>query len=101
YQWHQGLTGTLNPIGGATSSTFTTGPLTSQTSYWVAVSSPNGTTMSNTAEVAVTFTDPHSTIQTLTSGLSVILAAHIVDLRNRIDARRALAGQPPVVWGET
>jgi hypothetical protein len=49
----------------------------------------------------VTFTDSHSTIPTLTTGQSVILAAHIVDLRNRINARRALAGQGPVVWGET
>ena len=46
YQWHQGLTGVVNPIGGATSSPFVTPPLTGQTNYWVSVSNACGSVAS-------------------------------------------------------
>ena len=51
--------------------------------------------------MSVTFTDPHSTIQTLTTGLTIVLAAHIVELRHRIDAVRVAHALPPVAWAET
>jgi hypothetical protein len=39
YQWYRGMTGdTSNPIAGATSSTFTSSPLTQDQRYWVRVS---------------------------------------------------------------
>lgn len=52
YQWYKGATGnTSNPVGGATSSSYTTPVLTATTSYWVQVSDSNGSTNSNTAVV--------------------------------------------------
>ncbi|MDP9192472.1 MAG: hypothetical protein M3P06_12300 [Acidobacteriota bacterium] len=56
YQWYAGNGGdTSNPIGGATSSNYTTPPLTSTTSYWVRVGSctPAQTTNSTTITVTV------------------------------------------------
>jgi uncharacterized repeat protein (TIGR03803 family) len=54
YQWYVGPTGTTTtPIAGATSSSYTTAPLTSTTSYWVRVSNVSGTADSNTATIAV------------------------------------------------
>jgi subtilisin family serine protease len=100
YQWHQGPSGMTNPIGGATASSFTTPALNGQTDYWVSVSNANGSTGSNTAHVSVTFTDPHSSVQTLTTGLTIILAAHIVELRNRINAVLIAHSQPTISWAE-
>jgi hypothetical protein len=101
YQWHQAASSTLNPIPGATSSTYVTPALNSQTNYWVSVSNTNGSSASSTASVSVTFTDPHSTAPTLTTGLTVVLAAHIVELRTRINAVLAAHGQPTITWAET
>lgn len=58
YQWYVGTTGdTANPVSGATSSSFTTPPLTTTTtSYWVRVSNTTGTDDSQTATVTVTVT---------------------------------------------
>jgi subtilisin family serine protease len=101
YQWYQGLTGTLNPIGGATSSTYVTPPLDGQTNYWVRVSNTNGSVASSTAKVSVTFTELHSTDQTLTTGLTVVLAAHILELRARINAVLTAHSLPTITWAET
>ena len=54
YQWYVGPAGTTtSPVGGATSSSYTTPALTSTTSYWVKVSNPFGTANSTTATIAI------------------------------------------------
>jgi hypothetical protein len=59
YQWYVGASGvTTNPIGGATSSSFTTPALTTTTSYWVSVKDANGTAYSGTATITVTTMGP-------------------------------------------
>ena len=100
YQWHQGLTGTLSPIAGATSSTFVTPPLDGTANYWVRVSNSNASVDSTTATVSVTFSDPtHSfTDSILTTGLSIIRAVHILELRTRIDVLRNAAGLGNFPW---
>lgn len=52
YQWYRGYSPlTFSPIAGATSATFTTGPVLEQQEYWVRVSNPCGTVDSVTAIV--------------------------------------------------
>jgi Zn-dependent metalloprotease/fibronectin type 3 domain-containing protein len=59
YQWYQGTSGnTASPIGGATSSGYTTPALAATTSYWVRVSNGCGVANSNTATVTVSGTVP-------------------------------------------
>ncbi len=54
YQWYRGATGaTGDPIAGATSASYTTGALTSTTSFWVRVTSSCGSADSATATVTV------------------------------------------------
>jgi hypothetical protein len=90
YQWHLGPSGVVNPIPGATASTFVTPPLNGLANYWVRVSNTNGNADSSAATVAVTFTDAtHSfTDSTLTTGLTLVRAVHVQELRSRIDALR-------------
>jgi hypothetical protein len=102
YQWYQGDSGgTASPIGAATASNYVTPPLDGQTNYWVSVSNPNGSTFSSTANISVQFTDPHSADPTLTTGLTIVLAGHIVDLRDRINAILTAHSQATIVWAET
>jgi len=102
YQWYQGVSGgTANPIGGATASTYVTPPLDAHTNYWVSVSNVNGSTFSDTANISVQFTDTHSADPTLTTGLSVVLAGHIVNLRDRINAILTAHSQSTFTWDET
>jgi hypothetical protein len=55
YQWYLGSSGTTTgPIGGATSSSYTTPALTSTTSYWVRVSNAYGMADSSSATITVT-----------------------------------------------
>jgi len=57
YQWYQGISGNpSNPISGATSSLYTTNPLTRTTNYWVRVSNTYGNTDSDTATITVLLT---------------------------------------------
>ena len=54
YQWYVGASGnTASPIGGATSSSYTTPALTTATSYWVRVSNAGGQANSNTATISI------------------------------------------------
>jgi hypothetical protein len=54
FQWYRGSTGdTSNPIAGATSTSYNTGPLKQTASYWVRLTSPFGTTDSNTATLTI------------------------------------------------
>jgi hypothetical protein len=54
YQWFVGASGvTINPIAGATQSSFTTPALTATTSYWVRVANAAGATNSATATITV------------------------------------------------
>jgi uncharacterized protein YjiK len=54
FQWYLGNSGdTANPIGGATSSSFTTPVLTTTSSYWVRATNSGGPVNSNTATVSV------------------------------------------------
>lgn len=54
YQWYVGASGTMaTPIGGATSSIYTTPALTTTTSYWARVTDANATADSATATVTV------------------------------------------------
>ncbi len=59
YQWYLGTSGTTtSPIGGATAASYTTPTLNSNTSYWVKVTNPNGSSDSATATVTVSFAPP-------------------------------------------
>ena len=54
YQWYVGASGnTASPIGGATSSSYTTPPLTTATSYWVRVLNLYGIADSITATITM------------------------------------------------
>ncbi|HEV7923454.1 MAG TPA: hypothetical protein VGR02_21940 [Thermoanaerobaculia bacterium] len=54
YQWYSGYTGsTLFPLSGGNGRTFTTGPITDTTSYWVRVSNACGSVDSRTVNVTV------------------------------------------------
>jgi hypothetical protein len=53
YQWFQGNAGDTSTPVGTDASTFTTPPLTAQTSFWVRISSACGSADSQTATVAV------------------------------------------------
>ena len=54
YQWYSGPSGdTSSPIGGATSSSYTTPPFSTAANYWVRVSNPYGTTDSSTATILI------------------------------------------------
>lgn len=53
-QWYRGTSGvTTQPIAGATSSSFTTPPLTASASYWARASSISGSTNSTTSVITV------------------------------------------------
>ena len=59
YQWYQGTSGnTASPIGGATSSSYTTPALAASASYWVKVSNACGFKNSNTSTVTVSSSVP-------------------------------------------
>ncbi|MEO5712633.1 MAG: hypothetical protein ABIT37_04020, partial [Luteolibacter sp.] len=54
YQWYAGLTGDVTqPIGGATSSAFTTPPLAASANYWVRTTGSSGSADSRAARIAV------------------------------------------------
>ncbi|MEO6238458.1 MAG: FG-GAP-like repeat-containing protein [Vicinamibacterales bacterium] len=54
YQWYSGTSpGTASPIGGATSSSYTTPPLSHIASYWVRVTTPYGGVDSSSAIISV------------------------------------------------
>ncbi len=54
YQWYQGMVGDRsNPIGGASSSTYETPPLTTDTNYWVEATNVVGVVASNQVVVIV------------------------------------------------
>jgi hypothetical protein len=54
YQWYAGLSGDVsNPIGGATSSSYTTPALVAAANYWVRVTNGAGATNSNTAAISI------------------------------------------------
>jgi hypothetical protein len=100
YQWHLGPSGVVNPIPGATASTFVTAPLVGLATYWVRVSNSNGSADSSAATVSVTFTDAtHSfSDSTLTTGVSSVRAVHILELRTRIDAQRIASALGGFAW---
>lgn len=91
YQWYAGPSGiTSNPIAGATSSTYTTPPVTATTNFWVRVTDTLGGTVDSSTATLTPYRP--STIEVLSAGVSVIRAAHIEELRTRIDALRARLG---------
>jgi hypothetical protein len=97
YQWYVGTSGTTsNPIGGATSTTYTTPALTTTTRYWVRVSNADGNADSNTAKISITFTD-----DPLISGVSVIRSVHIAELRTRVAALRSRFGLSVFTWTDS
>jgi uncharacterized protein YkwD len=83
FQWYSGTSGsTASPIGGATSSSFTTPSLTASTSYWVRVTNGAGTVDSMTATITISAPPPSATApavtsqplsQTISSGQSVTM----------------------------
>jgi hypothetical protein len=96
YQWYVGTSGdTSNPIAGATSSSYTTPPLTSPTRYWVRVTGPTGTVDSADALVTIAFTD-----DPIVAGVTIIQAVHVTELRTRIDAVRAKYGLAAFAYSE-
>ena len=68
-------------IVGATSSSYTTPALISNTRYWARVSSGSGYANSNAATISVAFTD-----SAMVSGTTVVKVVHFTELRNRINA---------------
>ncbi|HJT18207.1 MAG TPA: SBBP repeat-containing protein, partial [Thermoanaerobaculia bacterium] len=85
YQWYLGISGTTSsPVGGATSTSYTTPALINTTRYWVRVTGSSGSSDSNTATITIAFTD-----DPLTSGVSVVRAVHITELQTRINGLRA------------
>ena len=98
YQWYLGPSGTTSsPIGGATSSSFTTPPLTATASGWVSVSNAAGSADSDTVTITVVTYQPF-TDAVLTAGTSLIRAVHITELRTRIDALRTRFGLGAFGW---
>jgi hypothetical protein len=95
YQWYRGPAGrTDRPIAGATSPNFTSPPLAMSTDYWVRASNGFGPDAdSSTASILVAFAD-----DALNPGSSMIRAAHIAELRARIDALRVTYGLAPYPW---
>ncbi len=88
YQWYVGNTGnTSSPIGGATSNTYNTPPLTTTTRYWVRVTNGSGFANSSTAKISISFTD-----STLIVHATSVKRVHITELRTRIDALRLKYG---------
>jgi hypothetical protein len=80
YQWYRGNKGDLSsPVSGATSSSFTTPPVTTAQSYWVLVSNTCGSSESNTVTVTPTvcqapvITNQPPSIQPVNSGATVTL----------------------------
>jgi formylglycine-generating enzyme required for sulfatase activity len=77
YQWYQGESGdTSQPIQGATSQTYNSGALDSDTSYWVKVSNVAGSTNSETIRAAVGYPPEivsQPTSLTITSGNTATL----------------------------
>ena len=89
YQWYLGPSGSItNLIAGATSSSYTSPPLTSATSYWVRATNAKGSVDSATATLSPIFYQPF-TDDALTAGSSLVRAVHITELRSRIDALRS------------
>ena len=85
FQWYSGTSGaTASPIGGATSSSFTTPSLTATASYWVRVRNSAGTVDSTTATITISAPPPPSATapavtsqplsQTISSGQSVTVS---------------------------
>ena len=85
FQWYSGTSGaTASPIGGATSSSFTTPSLTATASYWVRVTNSAGTVDSTTATITISAPPPPSATapavtsqplsQTISSGQSVTVS---------------------------
>jgi len=70
FQWYLGASGDLsNPLSGETGASFTTPPVTANTSYWVRASNGNGIADSNTASISVVLSaDSSLTNLTLGSG---------------------------------
>ena len=86
YQWYRGHSGrTSVAITGATLPTYSPPTLTSTSRYWVRVMEDSIASDSETATVTVAFTD--SSLPNVP-----IKAAHIAELRTRIDALRARYG---------
>jgi bacillolysin len=94
YQWYSGTTGTTtNPVAGATSSSYTTPPLTSNRRYWARVSNVAGSADSNTATLTAAFTDTP-----LVAGVTAMRVVHINELRSRIDGVRVARGLTTYAW---
>lgn len=93
YQWYRGNSGnTTRPVIGAIASVYTTPPLIANTKYWVRVSNASGSVDSATALVTVAFSD-----STLTPGVPARVA-HLIELRERIDAARVARGLSVFLW---
>ncbi len=97
YEWFVGNAGTtIDPIAGATSSSYTPPALTTATSYWVRVANAYGSladSLTATMSLYQPFTD-----DTLTAESSVVRAVHLNELRTRIDALRVRFGLVPYAW---
>jgi hypothetical protein len=71
YQWFSGLSGdTANSVQGATAISFTTPALTATASFWVRVTSPDGSTNSATATVTVVNVPPAISTQPASVGIN-------------------------------
>ena len=91
YQWYAGMSGTTsNPIAGANASSYATTAITAVTTLWVRVANAVGGTV-DSATATLTPYQPF-TDDVLSAGTSVIKAAHILELRTRIDALRLRFG---------
>ncbi|HVT45471.1 MAG TPA: hypothetical protein VMT00_13905 [Thermoanaerobaculia bacterium] len=72
YQWYEGTSGSGTPIPGATSTSYTTPPLTTTTRYHVRVTNTCGTVNSNTATISIAAACVAPSITTQPTGSTIL-----------------------------
>lgn len=88
YQWYRGTAGDVSqPLAGKTTRFLEATAGSSAARYWARISNARGSVNSATATVTVPFADDPLIVRS-----SVIRAAHITELRARIDAVRLRVG---------
>jgi autotransporter-associated beta strand protein len=82
YQWYEGLSGNIsNPVTGATLPTFTTPPITMDTTYWVRASSDSsGTSADSTATTITVASSANANLANLTPSQGALSPAFNADI---------------------
>jgi hypothetical protein len=94
YQWYAGASGnTAAPIASATASSYTTPALNAPARYWARVSNGSGSADTATTLLSVTYTDA-----ILVAHTTPVRAAHLNELRTRVNAVRERLGLSGFPW---